>query len=170
MLQKIIKNLKEEVSFYISYIYNFIQTTVHKYYVAKFIWIIIFQLGKRSIAHDLSKYSNKEALEFSKYIFDLKTKVYGSTEYKNMLEKIRPCLNHHYSLNSHHPQFYKNGFKDMSFLDRVEMVADWIASTRRNKNGNIMKSLDLNQERFDYNNNDIEWLTLIVKDINVDLS
>ena len=42
------------------------------------------------------------------------------------------------------------GIKDMNLADIVEMICDWKAATMRHDNGDIRKSIVINQERFDY--------------------
>lgn len=155
-----------------NYTWNFIQTTVHKmwvmYYIGKFVkfakcfdddfrWALI----RRGVVHDLSKYSNAEAVYFADEIFNLKKIPYGTPEYKTSLEKIRPCLNHHYKHNSHHPEFHANGFAGMSQLDKIELVADWCASSRRQKNGDVYKSIEMNQQRFGYSSEDAAWIASV---------
>lgn len=73
---------------------------------------------------------------------------YGSEEYQACLKAIKPALDHHYANNCHHPEHYKNGVDDMDFIDLVEMIADWKAATKRHNDGNILKSLEKNKERF----------------------
>ena len=65
-----------------------------------------------------------------------------------MLESVRPAIDHHYSKNRHHPQHWPNGINDMDLVDIIEMLADWAAATKRNKNGNIHKSLEFNSDHF----------------------
>ncbi len=36
----------------------------------------------------------------------------------------------------------------MTLVDLIEMLADWRAATKRNKNGNIRKSIDINAEKY----------------------
>lgn len=144
-----------------AYVYNQFQTTMHKLWVA---WYIIKFCGKllwRATVHDLSKYSGIEAHEFAKVCDQLKRVEYGSPEYKELLKQLEPCLKHHYSKNSHHPEHYEQGFAQMSGLDRIEMVADWCAATRRMKNGNVKRSISLNQSRFSYSDADRQWLELV---------
>jgi DNA-binding response OmpR family regulator len=40
------------------------------------------------------------------------------------------------------------GLNGMDLLDLMEMMADWKASTLRNKDGDISKSLEINKKRF----------------------
>ena len=40
----------------------------------------------------------------------------------------------------------------MNLIDIIEMLCDWKAATMRHNDGNIYKSIDLNQKRFKYSN------------------
>lgn len=102
----------------------------------------------RATQHDLSKLESPEKELFDEMTPILKTLTYGSEEYKASLEKLKPALQHHYMVNSHHPEHYPNGIKGMDLLDIVEMFCDWMAATERVKNGDIRKSLGINQVRF----------------------
>lgn len=110
----------------------------------------ICNLNKRSLGHDLSKLGNEEKPYFDKFTPRLKTMAYNSDEYKATMNEMRPAINHHYKNNSHHPEFYENGIKGMSLLDLVEMICDWQAAGKRNPGGNILKSIEINQQRFGY--------------------
>ncbi len=131
------------------------QTTIHKIQVMRFIVKTCWSLLKRAFKHDLSKYSKYEAPYFASAP-ELKSFFYGSQEYKKMLQdtpQFDAAIKHHYANNSHHPQFYSGGIQDMELLDIIEMLCDWKASTLRNKEGDIQKSISLNQDRFEYDNN-----------------
>jgi len=110
----------------------------------------IEKMGMRSIDHDRSKLSDPELAGFNKYTPLLKDMTYGSDEYKHCLQKLKTVLDHHYANNSHHPEHYEDGIRDMCLLDLLEMLADWLAATQRTKGGNIYKSIDMNAERFGY--------------------
>lgn len=130
------------------------ETNKHIHEVQSNIAIFIKELLDRSIKHDQSKLSSPEIEIFGEYTSELeKTQYYNekgemSDEYKALLEKVQPALDHHYSKNLHHPQHWDGGIKDMDLMDLVEMLADWISATKRNKNGNIHKSIEVNAERF----------------------
>lgn len=159
------------------YIWHIIQTTIHKLKVLKNIVDVIeaiepaekWKLYRRGLSHDLSKYRWSEAKSFAKVIFDLKNLTYGSDEYAKNLDIIRPSINLHYKRNSHHPEHH-DGFKFMQEIDKLEMIADWQAAVSRHKDGNILKSIEINQKRFGYSDKDKEWITDIVKKINPYLS
>ena len=108
----------------------------------------VVDLLKRGEKHDQSKLDHPEVEAFTEYTPKLSTCTYGSDEYKGYLQAIKPALDHHYANNSHHPEHYKNGIKDMSLLDIVEMLCDWKAASERHNDGNIRKSIEINAKRF----------------------
>ena len=73
---------------------------------------------------------------------------YGSDEYKEFLAGMKPALDHHYAENRHHPEHFENGIDGMDLFDLVEMLFDWKEATERHNNGDILKSLDINEKRF----------------------
>jgi len=110
----------------------------------------IHHLLKRGELHDASKLESPEAEIFGEAP-DLKDIDYGSEEYKKSLEQLKPALDHHYSKNRHHPEFFKNGIEDMNLIDIIEMFCDWKSSTERNKNGNLRKSIEKNASKHNIN-------------------
>ena len=38
----------------------------------------------------------------------------------------------------------------MNLIDIVEMLCDWLAATKRHDDGDIMKSIEINEKRFRY--------------------
>ena len=74
--------------------------------------------------------------------------LYGSVE--QFLEGMGEGLAHHYACNRHHPEHFENGVRDMNLIDAVEMLADWKAASERHADGDILKSIALNAERFGY--------------------
>lgn len=105
-------------------------------------------LGHRGMEHDKSKLESPEKEYFDKYTPRLAGMVFGSPEYTQNIQDLKPALEHHYKNNSHHPQFYEKGVNGMNLFDLIEMFADWKASGERGKDGNIFKSIDINAERF----------------------
>lgn len=106
------------------------------------------QLLGRAERHDQSKLGPNEKPLFDKYTPLLEDCEYGSEEYKQYLKELKPALDSHYLINSHHPEHYKNGVDDMDLFDLIEMLMDWKAASERHSTGDIGKSLDINQERF----------------------
>lgn len=60
------------------------------------------------------------------------------------------ALEHHYKNNRHHPEHFKNGIEGMTLVDLCEMISDWKAATLRHDDGDILKSIEMNQQRFGY--------------------
>ena len=128
---------------------NSIKSTLeHKELVKDFMGIIIDDLVLRSIHHDDSKLKEPEKTLFDEYSSKLKDCTYGSPEYKEFLKGLKPALDHHYAVNSHHPEQYPNGIEDMDLVDLIELICDWTASSRRHNDGNIFKSIEINKDRF----------------------
>lgn len=66
------------------------------------------------------------------------------------MSEMKPALDHHYANNRHHPEYHKSGIQSMDLVDIIEMLCDWKAATLRHNDGDIDKSLDINQKRFGY--------------------
>lgn len=124
------------------------ETYEHIYQVQRNLLKAAFLVQQRCLSHDRSKLSDPEVELFTIMTPKLKEAEYGSEEYKQFLVDLKPALDNHYKCNSHHPEHYENGIEDMTLIDLVEMLCDWIAATKRTKNGDINKSISLNKERF----------------------
>lgn len=106
------------------------------------------ELINRANIHDNSKLQSPEKQLFDEYTPKLKGSTYGTPEYFEMLKGLKPALDNHYAKNSHHPEHYENGVNGMDLFDLFEMFVDWKAATERHENGNIEKSIEINQKRF----------------------
>lgn len=122
----------------------------HKQDVGEYMARFANELFKRAVIHDFSKFSEEEFYAFESATPKLKNLTYGSDEYKQQLELIKPAIQHHYKVNSHHPEHYSKGVKGMSLMDIVEMLCDWMGAVKRHNDGNILKSIKINKERFGY--------------------
>lgn len=127
-----------------------IDTTDHINKVRKHLYTAIDELDKRAVIHDRSKLKSPELEIFIEYTPKLSASTYGSEEYKKNLEGMQVALKHHYEANSHHPEHYEDGIKGMNLLDIIEMFCDWKAATERHDDGDINKSIEINQKRFNY--------------------
>ena len=129
---------------------SFIQETQkHIKNVGKYLSIIIQELTQRATSHDMSKIGDEvERTVFIEYTPKLKKTTYGSDEYKTFLKEMGKGLEHHYKGNNHHPEFYENGIKGMNLIDLAEMLCDWKAATLRHNNGDLLKSIEINADRF----------------------
>lgn len=125
-----------------------VETQKHIEKVRKYIRFFTDRLTTRGENHDASKLESPEVELFAEHTERLAEIEYGSEEYKKELEALKPALDHHYSVNKHHPQYYPNGVEGMSLIDLIEMIADWKASSERYNSGNLLKSIELNIKRF----------------------
>lgn len=118
------------------------------------VWLLMefmrSHLAQRAEVHDASKLAEPELSIFNEYTPKLKHSTYGSDEYKGFLDGMGEALKHHYAHNSHHPEHYPDGIRGMDLLDLVEMFCDWKAATERHADGDLTRSINLNQERFGY--------------------
>lgn len=150
--------------------------------VQSLIFEFVKMLKFRAWDHDNSKLKSPEKEIFDEYTPKLKGSTYGSDEYKEFLKGMGAALEHHYKKNRHHPEHFKyiecngcftrydkdyNGFckicgygqftdrfdiAEMTLLDLIEMLCDWKAATERHADGDINKSLEINQKRFGIDN------------------
>ena len=125
------------------------ETRKHQQLVAKYLMQIARELMKRAAVHDVSKMEAPEREAFIEATPKLRALTYGSSEYNTALAEMQGALRHHYDVNSHHPEHYTGGIVGMSLIDIVEMLMDWLAATERHDDGDIMKSIELNQARFE---------------------
>jgi hypothetical protein len=125
------------------------ETRKHIAKVHYYIDIIRCTLLNRAYNHDMSKLEDPEVSVFAEMTGKLKESTYGSDEYKEFLKQMKPALDHHYANNRHHPEKFDNGVNDMTLVDLVEMLCDWKAASQRNDNGDILKSIEINTERFE---------------------
>jgi len=133
------------------------ETREHILRVKDFIGDIIKGLLDRMYLHDASKMKSPELETFDRFTPKLRDTTYGSDEYKSCLSEMRPALEHHYKENRHHPEHFKDGILGMNLVDLIEMLCDWYAASMRHSDGDILKSLEINQKRFGYSD-DIKTL------------
>jgi len=123
-------------------------TTKHIKRVQELCFTICSEIMKRGFEHDKSKLDKIEKDLFDDMSPKLKGCTYGSEEYYEFLKKLAPALENHYKVNSHHPEFHKEGFSGMTLIDLIECFADWKAATERHADGDLKKSIEINSKRF----------------------
>lgn len=157
------------------------ETRKHIKQVCMLIDKVTLELKHRALAHDQSKLNPPELEVFNIYTEKLKHTTYGSDEYKQYLEEMKPALDHHYKHNRHHPEHFKNyncngchtdykimpsackfcgysqfqeepDISQMNLIDILEMFCDWLAATKRHEDGDILKSIKINKKRFGFGN------------------
>lgn len=125
-----------------------VETMKHIEKVREIMRVIISRLVTRAYEHDKLKLESPEVEIFAEYTPRLAGTTYGSDEYKQFLEEMNTALQHHYANYRHHPEHFENGINDMTLIDLVEMFCDWKASSMRHNDGNLLKSIDINSNRF----------------------
>ena len=122
-------------------------TLEHIMNVNRLLHSVVRVLLVRADTHDESKLGEIEKPTFDLLTPRLSAVTYGSHEYKQMLEDMRPVIEHHNRVNRHHPEHHKNGINDMTLIDIVEMLCDWKAASMRHEDGDIFKSIEVNRVR-----------------------
>ena len=125
----------------------------------------VVELLRRAEMHDQSKLGDIERPAFTRITPLLRASTYGSEEYKGFLVDLGPALTHHYECNRHHPEHFKNGIEGMNLIDVLEMLLDWKAATLRHDDADIMKSIEINRERFGLSDQLVAILRNTVRDL-----
>jgi hypothetical protein len=102
----------------------------------------------RGDMHDASKLQEPELSGYLEMQDAFKNVHYGSPEYTTTLMLFMPVVNHHYKLNTHHPEHWELGVADMDLLDVIEMLIDWKAVSLEKRN-DFEKSLEISIQRFE---------------------
>ena len=82
-------------------------------------------LIRRAEKHDKSKLEEPE-LSWWKEMDKEPRYPYGSKEYEQKLKRWSKVFKHHYQYNRHHPEHYEYGVSEMTLIDIVEMMCDWL--------------------------------------------
>ncbi len=114
------------------------------------LWDIVDELENRASAHDRSKLEEPELSIFDEFSPKLRATTYGTDEYHQFRNAMGGALVHHYANNDHHPEHFEGGIHDMDLVQMVEMLCDWDAATKRHDDGDLLKSIEANAERFGY--------------------
>lgn len=60
----------------------------------------------------------------------------------------------HFNITTHTTviiqSIFEHGIDDMNLVDIVEMLCDWKAASLRHHDGNLLKSIEFNAKRFNY--------------------
>ena len=101
-------------------------TQEHIYNVRKLLNKFADVLKQKGETHDQSKLEEPEVYGWA--AMDLEPRYeYGSYEYYDKLRRFSEVFNHHYKVNSHHPEHFVNPEYEMTLIDMVEMLCDWFA-------------------------------------------
>lgn len=124
------------------------ETLEHILNVQKYINIVVTDLLERGNRHDQSKLKSPEVEKFAEHTAKLKALTYGTPEYEESRRLLGEALTHHYAKNDHHSEHHPKGIRDMNLVQIVEMFCDWKAATLRHNDGNLLKSIDHNAQRY----------------------
>ena len=127
-----------------------VETQKHIERVRYYIRMVTDRLTTRGVRHDATKLEDPEIELFAEHTECLANLAYNSDEYKEHLAALKPALDHHYANSRHHPEHFPKGINDMNLIDIMEMLCDWKASSERQKDGNLLKSIEMNAQRFGY--------------------
>lgn len=127
---------------------NKFKTLRHIETVRNFIDAVISEFIHRAQQHDQSKLEPPESEIFEEYTPKLRSVAYNSDEYHATMKKMKVAIDHHVAVNKHHPEHFKDGINDMTLIDLIEMLCDWKASSLRQNDGNLNKSVEINAKRF----------------------
>lgn len=122
-------------------------TRAHIQRVRALLCDVIAELRIRAVDHDHSKLLEPEKSAFDKATPRLRSAPYGTPEYQDALTELGPALQHHYSVNRHHPEHHQAGVNDMTLIDLTEMVCDWVAAATE-RGVDPRAHLATNAERF----------------------
>jgi len=136
--------------------------TRHRELVKKNFAKLEYLLSSRAIQHDISKFEPEEFAGFEEADSAELYKEYGKSDYHKKLKENKGIALH-LSKNSHHPEYFKNGISDMSFLDIVEMVVDWKSASETYGN-DFMESIKYSVKRFKCDKKQ-EWLIKMIAEV-----
>lgn len=107
-------------------------------------------LEDRASKHDRSKLEEPELSIFDEWSPKLKKLTYPSPEYDEAKAAMGGGLVHHYANNDHHPEHGDGTLGWMNLMQVMEMLCDWDAATKRHDDGDLLRSIEANAERFGY--------------------
>lgn len=114
------------------------------------IYGVVNDLLMRALVHDASKLESPEKEVYDEFTPLLRTLEYNSKEYKEALVRMKPAIDHHFSVSRHHPEYFADGINGMNLVDLLEMILDWKAAGERHveKPTDIFRSIEIGVEKF----------------------
>jgi len=106
------------------------------------------ELRKRGMAHDRTKFQELEFDAFVSTRDKFKKANYGSKEYQECIDAVKPAVDHHYANNRHHTSFHGGTIDGMNLVDIIEMVCDWKAAVRRSPDKNLEDTLEYSFDKY----------------------
>ena len=140
-------------------------TILHIGEVQENLEIIATELRQRGISHDRTKLQEFEFDAFVSTRPKFKLVNYGSPEYQECVDAIKPAVDHHYANNRHHTGFHKAGINGMNLIDLLEMIADWRAAARRSPDKTLKDTLDYAFKKYQIDEQLGKIITNTLKDL-----
>lgn len=128
-----------------------VDTRKHQQMVAELLISFAKKLLDRAIKHDASKLEEPERSHYIDPVYALNTEEvpYGSERYKELTAQMGEGWSHHKHKNDHHIEFFEpysvqtlnDPIRALDLFALVEMLADWIAASKRrgNNSGDALK-------------------------------
>ena len=142
-----------------------LKTMRHIETVRNYLGACIRELLSSQEHHDQSKLEPPEVEAYDAITHQLRGLTYASEAYWAVLRAQKPALDHHYQVNRHHPEHFDGGYREMTLIDLLEMLCDWQSACLRHNDGDLYRSLEINQDRFGYSDelyhilkNTADWL------------
>lgn len=140
----------------------------HNGLVRAFISKLANALEMRGLEHDMSKFGFDEFGTIVCIKGIARRFAYGSPEYEAELNANREALNEHLLHNRHHPECHPGGIDDMSLLDIVEMVCDWMAANAMYGKPTWGEAVAVHAERFGLEEKHVYLIRLIAEELRVE--
>lgn len=123
-------------------------TILHMTEVQENLELFASELRQRGFAHDRTKLQDPEFSAFVSTRERFKKANYGTPEYEALVKEIKPAIDHHYENNRHHTGFHSDGINGMTFIDILEMLADWKAAARRSPDKELRDTLEYAYKKY----------------------
>ena len=121
---------------------------IHQKEVAMWIEKVCGKLRERACIHDITKLRDPEFSTFVSTRERFKKVNYGTKEYEALTEEAKEAVDHHYKYNRHHTAYHENGINDMTLIDLIEMVCDWLSAQNRSPDRTIWDTLDYAKNKY----------------------
>ena len=119
----------------------------HTFGVRRRVILMCTVLMTRAITHDNSKYSESELDGHISQTDEMRGIKYGTDAYYAIKKKYEPLSAEHFANNRHHPEHHPNGIDDMTLVDVIEMLCDWLTGSE-DTGTPVERSLEINEERY----------------------
>jgi hypothetical protein len=117
--------------------------------VRKNIVKLCLELLRRANHHDDSKLKQPESKAFASIIPKLAGTKFGTKKRDQVIDSIKPAVEHHFEANRHHPEHFKNGVDGMNLVDVMEMVSDWVAAAKGDPDSDVTKSINVCLKKYE---------------------